>query len=233
MKNKINKLQLIGLSPNSKLMKEYKAQLPALSELQYNALIGLILGDASINSQNRGKTHRIKFEYSNKSKEYIDHICMLFDDFIISPPHLKTRISPKNPDVKIFNWGFQTLQLSQFNTFAELFGVSPKRVPKNLIQDHLTDVGLAYWYMDDGGKWDYNKGSKNRSVVLHTQGFSIEDVTQMVVELNTKFDLQAYRHFNRDKPIIIIPSKSFDLFYNLVSPFILNIKCMRHKLFLD
>jgi hypothetical protein len=30
-----------------------------------------------------------------------------------------------------------------------------KCVPEGLIRDHLTPRGLAYWFMDDGGKTDY------------------------------------------------------------------------------
>ena len=39
---------LIGLSPNSKLIKEYKKSLTSLTTLQWEASIGLMLGDASL-----------------------------------------------------------------------------------------------------------------------------------------------------------------------------------------
>jgi hypothetical protein len=61
MKN-IKKEQLIGLSPNSNLLKQYKASLTSLSQIQFNAAIGLVLGDASLNRSNNGKTYRLKFE---------------------------------------------------------------------------------------------------------------------------------------------------------------------------
>jgi hypothetical protein len=50
------------ISPNSNLLKKYKEQLNTLSKEQWEASIGLILGDASLNTQNKGKTYRIKFE---------------------------------------------------------------------------------------------------------------------------------------------------------------------------
>ena len=61
MKN-IKKEQLIGISPNSHLFKEYKASLTSLSKIQFEASIGLVLGDASLNTGNNGKTYRLKFE---------------------------------------------------------------------------------------------------------------------------------------------------------------------------
>jgi hypothetical protein len=62
MNNKILKKDIIGLGPNSTKVKEYKNSLIELSNIQKEATIGLILGDASLQSQNGGKTYRIKFE---------------------------------------------------------------------------------------------------------------------------------------------------------------------------
>jgi hypothetical protein len=60
--NNINKQLLIGKSPNSKLLKQYKESLICLSNNQWEASIGLILGDASLRTQNNGKTFKIQFE---------------------------------------------------------------------------------------------------------------------------------------------------------------------------
>jgi hypothetical protein len=85
----ISKEQVIGLSPNSKLLKEYKESLYKLSDLQFEALIGLLLGDASLQTQNKGKTYRIKFEWGNNSKAYVDHVYALFNEWVLSFPHKK------------------------------------------------------------------------------------------------------------------------------------------------
>lgn len=95
MKRPISKEMVLGLSPNSNLLKEYKNSLHMLSNLQMEAAIGLILGDASLQSQNNGKTYRMKFEWSDKNKAYVDHVYALFDEWVLSTPHKKTRISPK------------------------------------------------------------------------------------------------------------------------------------------
>jgi hypothetical protein len=58
----ITKAQVIGLGPNSRLLKQYKESLVELSPIQREAAIGLMLGDASLQTQNGGKTFRMKFE---------------------------------------------------------------------------------------------------------------------------------------------------------------------------
>jgi hypothetical protein len=57
-----NKELLIGIGPNSNLIRNYKNSLLSLSTLQWECSIGLILGDASLRTQNKGKTFKIQFE---------------------------------------------------------------------------------------------------------------------------------------------------------------------------
>ena len=89
MKQPISKEKVLGLSPNSNLLKEYKNSLHMLSNLQWEVAIGLMLGDASLQTQNNGKTYRMKFEWSDKNKAYIDHVYALFDEWVLSVPHKK------------------------------------------------------------------------------------------------------------------------------------------------
>lgn len=79
---------------NIKLLAAAKPQQSSLSQIQFDASIGLILGDASLNTLNEGKTYRLKFEWSDKHKPYIDYVFNMFNEWVISPPHKKERISP-------------------------------------------------------------------------------------------------------------------------------------------
>ena len=97
-----------------------------------------------------------------------------------------------------------------------------------LIKDHLTPLGLAYWFMDDGGKLDYNKNSKNNSIVLNTQSFTESEVLSMAKELSEKFDLSCEVRSNKRKKIIVVKSTSYTKFLELIDPYI--IAEMRYKL---
>jgi hypothetical protein len=77
---KINKESLLGLNPNSKLIKLFKESLVNLTKEQKEASIGLMLGDASLQTQNKGKTYRMEFEWSNKNKAYLDHVYLLYNE---------------------------------------------------------------------------------------------------------------------------------------------------------
>ena len=223
----MNKKLLIGKSPNSKIMKDYKNSLISLTIEQWEASIGLMLGDASLQTQSHGKSYRLKFEWSDKNKPYIDHVYDLFDLWVLSNPHKKIRTSPKGNTV--INWGFQTISHKAFNPLAELFLINGKKgISESLIENHLTSRGLAYWFMDDGGKLDYNKNSKNKSIVLNTQSFSDLEVIQMSKELSNKFNLNCDVRSNKGKKIIVILSESYSTFRTLIDPFILSE--MKYKL---
>jgi hypothetical protein len=82
--------------------------------------------------------------------------------------------------------------------------------------------------MDDGGKLDYNKNSKNKSVVLNTQSFKDKEVEIMSQQIMEKFNLDCEVRSNKRKKIIVIKSSSYSTFLLLIDPYILSE--MRYKL---
>src|SRR3569833_1426840 len=148
-----------------------------LSLLQKNALCGLLLGDASLQTFNGGKTWRLRFLQSEAHKEYLFSLYSLWENFCGTGP-------TRSVDGNSIRWSFNTLTSTVFNDYAREFytknsaGVFVKKVPGLILEDWLTPTGLAYWYSDDGAlKW------KNRSnaVRLCTDSYSYEDVLCFLV----------------------------------------------------
>lgn len=75
--------------------------------------------------------------------------------------------------------------------------------------------------MDDGGKLDYNKNSKNKSIVLNTHSFTELEVKNMAKELSEKFNLNVQVRTNKGKFIIVILKESYIVFKNLIDPYII------------
>lgn len=226
---KILKHEVVNLGPNSNLLRAYKAQYPKLTQLQFDTAIGLILGDAYIYSRNNAKTYGFKFEWGYKSKEYIFHVYEIFNEYILKEPHVYTRINKNDNEVK--TWRMETFTGVIFKELGDLFIKNNKKIIiENLIKDYLTPRGLAYWYMDDGNRC-YYKGTRadsDMNCVINTQGFTVEEVNILIKEINIKFNLDCTLAFNKKKPIINIPNRSYDIFYDLVKPYI--IEQMKYKL---
>lgn len=225
MKNNfIYKKDIINCGPNSNILKAYKAQFTSLTQLQKEILIGILLGDGYIYSRNNNKTYAIKFEWSYKSKDYIFNVYNILYDYIISPPKIYKRINKNGNEIK--TWRMETYNDKIFNELGFLF-INNKRktINNNLILNNLTNVSLAYWYMDDGGRAYYkNKRSlTDYTCILNTQSFTVEEVNILIYELNIKFNLNTKLSFNKKKPIIIIPNSSYNKFYNLINSYVLDI----------
>jgi len=82
--------------------------------------------------------------------------------------------------------------------------------------------------MDDGGKLDYNKNSKNQGLILNTHSFTKEEVEMMNIKLSSKFNLNTEVRLNKSKHVIDIKSESYEAFMYLTNPYI--IPSMRYKL---
>jgi hypothetical protein len=180
----------------------------------------------SLQSQNKGKTYRLKFEWGDVNKEYAFHVHTLFEEWILTEPKKRIRINANQNEV--ITWWFQTFSHEAFNPLAKLFlSTRNKSVPKDLIRDYLTPRGLAYWFMDDGGKLDYSS-NEGKGIVFNTHSFSEEEVQQMCMELQEKFSFDCKVKINKSKPIIGISGKNYEHFLNLIDPFM--ISSMRGKL---
>lgn len=61
-----------------------------LTTEQDEILFGILLGDAHMETQNRGLTFRLKLSQSNAHKTYLFHLFEVFKDFTTSPPKCRS-----------------------------------------------------------------------------------------------------------------------------------------------
>lgn len=185
-----------------------------LSKEQREILVGLLLGDGHLETQNSCRTYRLKVEQCVRHNDYVSHLYMVFKDWTGTPPKLRLRKSKDGAASEMV--GFQTYSHSAFRFYAQQFYCSGiKRIPE-LINRWLTPKGLAYWFMDDGSmKWRLS-----RAVIFNTQGYSPEEVKKLVVLLHGKFGLEAKIRKQKEGPQICIPGESLEEFVKLVGPYL-------------
>ncbi|OGH22924.1 MAG: hypothetical protein A3F31_00440 [Candidatus Levybacteria bacterium RIFCSPHIGHO2_12_FULL_38_12] len=106
--------------------------------------------------------------------------------------------------------------MSDFLVFRELFyQAKTKIIPKN-INELLTELGLAIWFMDDGSY----KSKECWGKLICTHNFTIEEVTLLCQVLKEKFGLEAIPRRQIDGIEIYIRASSFSRLKKLISPFI-------------
>lgn len=205
----------------SGVIEEYKRGLKLTRE-QREVLVGLLLGDAHLETQNRGHTYRLKIEQSERHKAYVEHLYQVFQPWVLTPPQPKTVYSRGHESR---NWWFQTVSHEAFRFCAhQFYRDGRKRVPP-LIHRWLTPRALAYWLMDDGSR----KSDQSRGVILNTQGYSREEVKRLVKVLQEKFGLMAKQRKQREGYQIYISGESWEHLRELIEPYL--IPEMQYKLF--
>jgi hypothetical protein len=153
-----------------------------LFQIQKDALIGGLLGDCTL-QYNGNAFPSYKFDQKATSKEYVDLMYSVFDEFVGTPPKARYLRG------KVQSYWFRTFSLPAFDFYAKQFyiidalGQRKKCVPK-LLHRWLTPQSLAFWFMDDGSK-------KDPGYVLHTEGFTRPDVVKLQQCLGRVFNLQS------------------------------------------
>ncbi len=185
--------------------------------------IGVLLGDCSI-QKNKSKSterYRLKFLQGAQHKEYIYHLHAEFKDYVLCQPHF---------DSKRNTYSFQTVFHSEFTKLAEIFLNEnyKKSIKPFFLENPISPVSLAYWFMDDGGLLSYNKDYPRRGLVLNTHGFSFSEVNVLSLNLNSAYNLGTWVKDNKNKPIIAVSGKKHKERKELIFPHI--IESMRYKL---
>lgn len=116
-----------------------------LTDYHRQALIGLTLGDISLEKATRNSNVRLRFYQSiSIHSEYLYFLYELFKVYTFTPPKSTNR-KPDTRTGKIYNsLIFKTRMLPCFNYLWDLFYIDKvKTIPSN-IGDLLTEVALAF-----------------------------------------------------------------------------------------
>lgn len=207
-----------------KTTKSYRMNLK-LTPFQYQALIGLMLGDLCAE---RGKiTHntRLSFDQGKIHAAYVYHLYELFSPLINMGIHTTNRL----PDIRTGNiyvsLMFKTLAFPVLNVFREMFyfpsyGKGTKILPSDLA-DHFTAVSFAYWIMDDG---TYAQGI----LKICTDNFTLDQVQFLCDMLFDKYGIVSHAQQRKANMYrLYIASREMDKVRTLVAPYL--ISSMRYK----
>jgi uncharacterized protein YktA (UPF0223 family) len=186
-----------------------------LSKKQQEVLVGILLGDACLETSNNGRTYRLKIEQGEVHREYLYHLYGLFKEWVSSPPREKQVAYRGRRNVSL---AFSTIGHVSFCSYAcQFYRLGKKQVPE-LIYHWLTPVGLAYWYMDDGSI----KSKESKGVILNTHSFSRLEVNELAQVLGSVFGLQAKERRQREGYQIYISGRSYERFKEIVKPYVID-----------
>lgn len=90
--------------------------------------------------------------------------------YCLEVPRRQVRVNRNGNEV--VTWCFQTVTHPAFLFLHEVFIIEGKKHILPVLNDLVTPVSLAFWFMDDGGRQDY----RGYGLQFHTQGFTLAEV---------------------------------------------------------
>jgi hypothetical protein len=161
-----------------------------LSPYQKEALIGLTLGDISVEKQTPNSNVRLRFDKSkDKHSDYLYFLFDIFKFFTLTGPKSTNR----KPDVrtgKTYNsLVFRTRSLPCFNYLRDLFypnGVKIIPACGLNISELLTPIALAFWIMDDG-----SCSTHNGVLILCTDSYTSSEVDLLIKVVEDKYGIKS------------------------------------------
>lgn len=208
-------------------------------------LIGVMLGDASISTDNTSRTKKgsLIFQQSTrKHQNYLYHlfeICNFFKLLVAEAPKFSYSIPNDTVPTSHPRLRFQTMSTNElYGTYHHFYVNRIKTIPPN-IRSLLEPVSIAYWYMDDGS---LKEKGRSFGTCFNTLGNTIYEVMVLCDILRRKFNLLAsprqQKNMNRAKLKsmgldpktnfdpktrkyqIIVSGLSFQKLHNLINPYL-------------
>lgn len=182
------------------------------SQLQ-SAIVGMVLGDASLIVGKSQKSAYLQFRHSMVQKDYalwkadllrqITHV-----NVTESEGYLDQRTGKKYPFINV-----KTRTHPLYTRLRQAFYPVRHKVVDPFWLKKLDELGFAIWYFDDGTSKEYN-------CFLATLAFSWPENQVIAKYLWERFNLHAdVRRWDKGKPIIRIPAKSHQRLHDLLVPY--------------
>lgn len=202
----------------SRTIEAYKTTL-RLTDVQRDIVVGVLLGDAHLETQNGGRSYRLKVEQGHRHADYVRHLYSELREWVLTPPKQKMG---KTKGVITLNLAFQTVSHEELASYGSLFYRARRKVVPEQIRDIATARTLAYWFMDDGSM----KSRQSKGVIFNTQAYDSSDIRRLIDVLEG-FGLEAWERRQSDGIQIYVSGSSYEQFAELVGPYV--IEAMRYK----
>ena len=184
-----------------------------LTSRQREILVGLLLGDGCLETQNNGVTYRLKIEHCLAQNDYVNWLYDIYKDWVMTPPQIKQ----KNGETITQNVWFNTVSHIALRYYGKQFYPQGKKILPKYISRLLKPLTLAIWFMDDGSL----KSKDHRTLILNTQGFTIKEVEMLQKALKDKYSIEAQLRKQKDGTQLMMVRESAVEFARIISPYLL------------
>lgn len=162
-----------------------------LTELQRQVILGSLLGDMSIRKDSQNP--RIDITHSINQTDYAMWKYSVLKNLVSTKPRIRFRTSAFNRETNNIHEtiDFKTMSLPCLLPIYDLVRRSGgKYVSKSWLNEITDLVGLAVWYMDDGGFGDTRRNTYQITFYLGTMSF--QECSTLQDWMIEKWDISSY-----------------------------------------
>lgn len=209
-------------SEHQKTLKSEKRQNLSIENYQKEILYGTLLGDASLATENGGRTYRLRLVQSESHKDYFDHLVFQFEKFGKTGPKM-------NKANSTYYWN--SLQSGSFRFYGQEFykqldnNKLEKKVPNN-VKRWLTPRVATYWFLGAGTAAPDGSAKDQKTTTairFCTDNFCLSDVERLAEGLEKNFDMKTSVFENRPNQYrIYCKAPSVASFWDQVIPILEN-----------
>lgn len=218
-----NKLKKYGIDSDPSQRKYRLLKATPLNKEQKELIVGSTLGDGSIVMNGRRVNSYFKIAHCERQKEYLMWKKIVLGNFV---NNIRKLVDKRGNSVM---YGFNTLSHHELNFYRKLFYENNKKIIKHDLGLHLTPLGLATWFMDDGSK--LNKVNYRFS----TDGFTKDENYKLKHILKANFDLNIkvceYERNQKKYYYLSLNKRNAVNMTEIIRPYIVD--CMKYKLIDD
>lgn len=216
--NKLHQYQ-IDIDPTQRKYKILKA-IPLTKE-QKEFIVGCTLGDGSVICSGRRVNSYFKVSHCEKQKDYLLWKKVILGNLVNNI----TRYEDKRKNSVMYS--FHTITHHEMNFFQKLFYENNKKVVRNDIGLHLTSLGLAVWFMDNGTLM-HNQVNYRFS----TDGFTRDENHMLSNIMKANFDLNVkvceYERQNKKYYYLSLNKRNAMNMTEIILPHMVD--CMKYKI---
>lgn len=186
-----------------------------LTKKQREILVGLMLGDGHLETQNNSKTYRLKIGHCVEQTKYVNWLYEQFKDWVLSLPQEK-QVTTKGKT--FMNYWFNTVSHPSFRFYGQQFYRGKRKTIPKMINKLLTSQGLAVWFMDDGSL----KSKEHKAIILNTQCFSETDIERLQKALSQNWKIESQIRKQKEGNQILMTRDSAVKFTQIIKPYLLS-----------
>jgi len=200
---------------------------PKLRKLDLRGtIIGIVIGDGCLNKPTSKSNSRLSLGHSIKQENYLKHKFERINQLLKIDYKYKKLFRFNKKTKKTYPVIQGSTRVHRYFTKLRklMYNSEGKKIINEKILSYLTNEGLAYWYMDDGGlnvKLRKDKGYI-RQAFISTQNFSLEEHQVIIDWFKEEHDIdcRAYKH-GRGKYRLTFNATNAKKLFSIIEPYIL------------